>query len=57
MAAHRRGVSMPNQLTDRDAAARSGINPPRDHDHGEKYDGHDALFPEGWDDMDPGRFD
>lgn len=27
------------------------------HDHGERYDGNTALFPNGWDDLDPGRFD
>ena len=42
-------------LTDRQAAARYGVDPPRDHDHGPKYDGHDALFPKGWDAMDADR--
>lgn len=45
------------RLTDRDAAARGGVNPPRDFDHGEKYDGHDVLFPKGWDNLDPDRHD
>jgi len=46
MAAHRPGVSIPNQgLRDRDAAARHGVNPPRDVDQGPLYDGHDVLFP------------
>lgn len=43
-------------ITDRDAAARYGVDPPRDWDHGERYDGQSALFPKGWDDMDAGRF-
>lgn len=42
-------------VTDRDAAARMGAEAPRDHDHRPRYDGHDALFPNGWDAMDIDR--
>lgn len=49
MAAHRRGVALPDQMKDRDAARRGGIRVHVDHDHGEKYDGEAACFPEGWD--------
>jgi hypothetical protein len=30
---------------DHQAARRAGIDPPRDWDHGEKYDGESALWP------------
>lgn len=44
-------------VRDHQAAARAGVDPPKDHDHGPKYDGHAALFPKGWDAMDAGRHD
>lgn len=45
------------RLTDHDAAARAGVSPARDHDVPPVYDGDSALFPKGWDNLDPGRFD
>lgn len=54
MTAHRPGVALPDQMRDRQAAARSGVHVTVDHDHGEKYDGEAACFPEGWD-TDPTR--
>jgi hypothetical protein len=54
VAAHRPGVRLPDQMTDRDAARRGGVRVTVDHDHGDKYDGEAACFPEGWD-TDPSR--
>lgn len=54
MAAHRPGVRLPDQMIDRQAAARSGVHTTRDHDHDPVYSGETACWPEGAMD-DPGR--
>lgn len=43
------------RAVDHQAAARAGVHVPRDHDQPPVYDGDTALFPKGWDDMDPDR--
>lgn len=55
MVTHRPGIRLPDQMTDRGAASRFGVDPPRDFDQGEKYDGEAALWPPGSLDMDPAR--
>lgn len=54
--AHRPGVALPDQMRDRQPAARSGIHVTRDQDQDPVYSSEEACWPEG--SMgDPGRFD
>lgn len=53
MAAHRPGVALPDQMRERQAAARMGVNPTRDHDTEPWYSSEAACWPEG--SIDPGR--
>ena len=54
---HQQGQNLSHhRIVDQQAAARAGCKPRTDHDSGPQYDGHDALFPAGWDDMDEDRY-
>jgi hypothetical protein len=54
MPSHRPGVALPDQMRDRQAAARSGVHVTVDHDQDPRYSSEAACFPEGWD-TDPSR--
>lgn len=41
----KRGTSLPNQIRDRDAAARNGVDPGRDHDQDPYYSSEEACWP------------
>lgn len=44
------------RVVDRQSVERAGCSVPNDTDQPPVYGSEEMLFPEGWDDMDPGRF-